>query len=135
MSESQSQTTGINEGDLLELDLFVKNPKNMEDALGNKMDTLGDDERLERAALVLFGREIDQAVDNAKEGEPGFVYAEARRKIRATLEASLRKAPPQTAYVDKTITEIPKPVIKYENVVTRPVKIQKSPEGEWRQLP
>ncbi len=135
MSESQSQTTGINEGDLLELDLFVKNPKNMEDALGNKMDTLGDDERLERAALVLFGREIDQAVDNAKEGEPGFVYAEARRKIRATLEASLRKAPPQTADVDKTVTEIPKPTIKYENVVTRPVKIQKAPGGEWRQSP
>jgi hypothetical protein len=70
------------------LDSFVRDPDALEEKLGIKGDSEADDTQFLDAARILYGRIVEATLEMLKPGQPGFAYAEHRRKIIATLHSA-----------------------------------------------
>ena len=68
------------------LDGFVGNISALDAALGTKLDGCSDEERFLDASLAMYGREVQQTLDMLREGQPGFLYREARRKLLTLMQ-------------------------------------------------
>lgn len=81
------------------LDTFVGNPAALERALHTKLDAGTDDDNFCHAARALFGRVVEETLECLHEGQPGYLYAQTRRKLDAAMRTA-REAKPREKVPD-----------------------------------
>lgn len=68
------------------LDVLATDPGKLDAALGSKLDAQGPEDRLINAAKALFGKEVDDTIDQMiGEGQPGYVYKQTRLQMIAAM--------------------------------------------------
>ena len=66
---------------LKRLDEFASDPQSLDEALGNRLDSCTDEDRVLRVCRTLFGQTVEETLSLLREGQPGFAYAERIKKI------------------------------------------------------
>lgn len=91
MREREPHIFEVKVSQLKKLDSFVDNRGKMDALLGGRMDAHDDDKRFLLAAKVLYPAAAE-VLHLLKPGQPGYAYAEDRRRIISVLNGGIPAA-------------------------------------------